>query len=155
MTLLIIIQYLFPWCGKLLMEVLSRVRFFKSSICLLLSICLMSWKITCILIAAVGVQLFHCGDEKWFAIAQFKESAAIRAKLTSLLQTPSCHLHQRSFRNHLPSFTQYLVRAELAWRYSGSKKYRVPNKTFWCFFQRLDMSNNATITLPAARGGEQ
>lgn len=35
--------------------------------------------------AAVGVQLFLCGGEKGFKIAQFKGSAAIRAKLTSLL----------------------------------------------------------------------
>lgn len=132
---------------KLLMKVLSRVRFLKSTICLLLSICLMSWKITCILIAAVGVQLFHFGDEKWFTIAQFKESAAIRAKLTSLLRTPSCHLHQRSFKNDLPSFTKYLVRAELVWRYSGSKIYWVPNETLWCFFQGPDKTNNTIFTL--------
>ena len=58
---------------KLLMKELSGVQFcasLKSTICLLLSICLMSWKITCIQIATVGVQLFHCGSEEWSVIAQ-------------------------------------------------------------------------------------
>lgn len=108
---------IFRQTRKPLMKVFSRVWFLKCTFCLLLSICLMIWKITCIQIAAVGVQLFHCGDEKWFAIVRFKGGAAIRAKLTSLLRTPSCHLYQSSFRNHLLSFTKYVVRAELVWRY--------------------------------------
>lgn len=70
----------------------------------------MSWKITCIQKAAVGVQLIHYCGEKWFTIARFKGSAAIRAKLTSLLKTPSYHPHQRAFKNCLPSFRGRLVR---------------------------------------------
>lgn len=98
---------------KTLLKALSGVRFcapLKSTICLLLSICLMSWKITCIQKAAVGVRLIHYCGEKWFTIARFKGSAAIRAKLTSLLKTPSYQPHQRAFRNCLPSFRGRLVR---------------------------------------------
>lgn len=57
------------------MKELSRVQSCassKSTICLLLSICLMSWKITCVQMATVGVQLLHCGSEKLFTVAQFK-----------------------------------------------------------------------------------
>lgn len=124
------------------MKALSGVRFcafLKSTICLLLSICLMSWKITCSQMAAVGVQLFHCGGEKRFTIAQFKGSAAIRAKLTSLLRTPSCHLHQRTFKSYLPSFRKHLVRAKLVQRCLGSKICRRPNKTF-SYFSRVGWS---------------
>lgn len=123
---------------KLWLKVLSRVQCCASleySICLLLSICLMSWKITCIQMVAVGVQLIHCGGEKWFTIAQIKESAAIRAKLTSLLRTPSCHLHQRNFKNSLPCFRKHLIRAELVWNCPRSKIYRGHNQTF-CYFSR-------------------
>lgn len=60
----------------------------------------MSWIITCIQIAAVGVQLILCGAEKWFTIAQFKGGAAIRVQLTCLLWTPSCHIHQRNFKSY-------------------------------------------------------
>lgn len=133
--------HIFRQTRKPLMKVLSRVWFLKSTFCLLLSIYLMSWKITCIQIAAVGVQLFHCGDEKWFTIARFKWGAAIRAKLTSLLRTPSCHLYQRSFKNDLLSFTKYVVRAELVWWYSGSKIYKVPNKTF-SYFSRVKIRHH-------------
>lgn len=75
-----------------------------------------------------------------------KGRAAIRAKLTSLLWTPSCHLHQRTFKNYLLSFRKHIVRANKC-RAVWDQKFARLQIIHCVIFQGPDKVSGGSFTL--------